>query len=389
MFAAPLLAKRWDIGQHASPLAAECVLARGSGICLVLGYHSVAGINPLVRANSGMTIIGNLSSGEDLLAAGQAAALSPEQRLAISHLQPGQAILKMSGVPQSEPFLIGWEPLPATPRMSEAERLRHNAAVWQQLPAIIPSGVRTTVTVRAPAQPNQAAQIILRDIARRPFIALTERARTLELIPGRPLNFRELQQHLADLEQQGLCTNLTLRMNHVGGNSVFTQLTVAGHAAINSPLHPHRAGTDYQHYWLQEFVRYLLAQRNIQAELEPKRPASQVDLGFQDPATGRCVAVEICLTTARVEPQKIGRTLQDWERCLIIVPTPGALRDLERCFLKDLSALPPDLASRVTLILPYHITAAARLQDVYDAADLVYQPPLAARRKVRLARRIP
>lgn len=110
--AGPLLAQRWTSGTHASPMASEIVLLRGSGICLATGYHSICSVNPQVLANSAITLIGGLTSGEDIMAAAQAAALSADQRTALSHLRIGQAILKLSGTNYTEPVPVTWEIIP-------------------------------------------------------------------------------------------------------------------------------------------------------------------------------------------------------------------------------------------------------------------------------------
>ena len=274
---------------------------------------------------------------------------------------------------------------------SEAERLANNQRVLATLAPILAAHHQRTmpITPPQPAAQDSTDMLILSDLARRPFLALTQRAQSLQLIPGQPLHFKDLKRHLTALEQMKLCTHLVVRMNNRGGNSEFSILTAAGHAAINSPVKPRRGGTAYPHFWMQEFVRFLLSQRNVLAEIEPKRSHSQVDLGFTDPATSRNIGIEICLSTAAYELGKIARTLQDWERILIVAPTTDVLRDLEQHFLNSLTTLNSDVPRRVTLILPYHIVNTPRLADLYDAVDVVYQRHVAKQQQLKPARSTP
>lgn len=104
--AGEIITNAWDDGKHSSALASEVIYLRGAGIPLVMGYHSFADISSRIRANSGITIIGPLGHGADIVAAATAASLDEEQKRCISRLEPcGQAILKIVG---QEPSLVWW-----------------------------------------------------------------------------------------------------------------------------------------------------------------------------------------------------------------------------------------------------------------------------------------
>ena len=258
---------------------------------------------------------------------------------------------------------------------SEIERLENNRRLLALLEPIVPAHYQRVTAASSPATPphDSTDMLILKDLNQRPFLAVKERADTLEIAPGQMLHFRDLKARLTHFQGKGFCSPLAVRMVHKGGQSEYWVLSRQGHEFIGSALKPRRGGTDYPHFWSQQFICHLLARRSIQAELEIKRNNSQVDMGFTDPATGRNVGAEVCLSTTAYEHEKVFRTLQDWDRLLIFALTTDILKALEQHFLTAFELLHGDLSQRVTLCLPYHIVAVPDVAELYECPELVFR----------------
>ena len=106
---------------------------------MAIGFHTLADLSPRIRANSGITIIGSLTHGLDILDAGRSAGLDKNQQEAIQHLDL-TAILKMSGaeVPFQEPVAVEWDAPVNYPDVSEEERLAQNRHVFAELASELP-----------------------------------------------------------------------------------------------------------------------------------------------------------------------------------------------------------------------------------------------------------
>ena len=128
---------------------------------------------------------------------------------------------------------------------SEVERLENNRHLLALLEPIVPAHYQRLTAAPPPATPprNSADMLILKDLNQRPFVAVTERADTLEIAPGQMLHYRDLRDRLNGFQAQGYCSPLVARMVHRGGNSEYWVLSRQGHEFIGSAQKPRRGGS--------------------------------------------------------------------------------------------------------------------------------------------------
>jgi hypothetical protein len=357
-----------------NPLGSEWVLARQADISTAYGVHVVSVNDPRARANTAVSIIGGLTNSPDVVGAGQSGALDSTQIAAIPHLRPGWAIMKMTGERYSNPYLVTW-PMPESfVQFSEAERLAHNSRILKILPPFIlenSTHSKPVVTSAPPSTqltPDQLA--VLTDIADRPTMNKTGRAASVKLPSGKD-GFKLLSALVRELKQLKLVDEIKVQVNERGSPSIYHYLTNHGLAAIGKSSGQSRPGTGPAHFFLQQFVKALLKDRGIDADIEARRPGSnkEVDIGFADPSTGLAIACEIAVSTHSGEPQQSLRDLGEggWARVLVLGATSADLMALQRAFQTQL----PDPDPRIKLILLHHLVSAHALQDLYDCPDLI------------------
>ncbi|MDD4869562.1 MAG: hypothetical protein PHR77_03290 [Kiritimatiellae bacterium] len=368
-----LVNQRWDSGNRASPLATEITLLRGSGICLAIAYHTVSGISAPVRSNSAITLVGPLGNGDDILSAALSQALTPEQRAHVPHLLPYTAIMRVSGVEYTEPYIVTWDPPDVYLDFSEAERQDINRKVMATLSPIIPVNYRTIVrTSSAPASPTPAStpvaigdhRTVLRHIADHPFLNVSDHAAGITLSAGKKPTSKQLKIVLNELENLGFCGFLTIQIkSRWGRGGDFYYLTANGHAAIGSVHTPARG--DYGHDYAQRYIQDLLSQKRITSVIEDILPGTskRVDLGLTCPHTKYRVAIEIPISTFASEKSQTDADLAcGWQRVIEVCLNTTDLATLKAAF-KSAGGMPDP---RVTACVPADIRNAPNLSEIFD-----------------------
>ena len=374
--AGDLMASSWNRDGHFNPLGSEWVLLRSADISTAAGVHAPSMMDARARTNTAISIVGGLLNSSDITAMAGAAGLTAKQTMAIPHLRPGWAIAKMTGERYSNAFLCTWPMTESFTPFSEAERIAQNARLLASLPPFVaegdtgPKSAISSEPALPPLTPDQVA--VLTDIVDRPAINTTTRAESIQLPSGKG-GFKQLAEILNGLSDLKLIDEIKLQMSERGSPSTYRFLTNEGLAAIGRPNNQPRPGTGPAHLFVQQLVARLLKGRGIDAAVEPTRPGSgkQVDVGFNDPATGLWIALEVACTTHTSEPRQAIRDLSEggWARVLVLGPTSSDIAALQHAFKKDM----PDPDPRVTLILPHHLVTCPNLRSLYDCPELI--PP--------------
>lgn len=376
-----LVNQRWDSGNRASPLATEITLLRGSSICLAIAYHTVSGISPPVRSNSAITLVGPLGNGDDVLSAALSQALTPEQRAQIPHLLPYTAIMRVSGVEYTEPYIVTWDRPVTYPDYSETERNDLNRKVLATLSPIVPVNYRsagqslpsvpaltspTALPQSLPATPVVIGdhRTILRHITDHPFLNVSDHAASLKLSTGKTPSSKQLKIVLNELEKLGFCKFLAIQIkSRWGRGGDMYYLTASGHAAIGSIHTPSRGG--YAHDYAQRYLQNLLSQKGIVSVIEDVLPGTStpVDLGLTCPQTKYRIALQIPISTFSSEPSQAEKNLSiGWSRVIEVCLNRTDLARLKAEF-KNAGGIPDP---RISACIPADIRTAKSLADIFD-----------------------
>jgi hypothetical protein len=99
-----------DSYNQVSPISHFIRMARGVGVPVILGAHSLQVFNPIILSNVFTTLILRTVNDKDVLQAARLASLTPAQKSVIPHLPIGQGIMRVANV--SQPIIVTWEHVP-------------------------------------------------------------------------------------------------------------------------------------------------------------------------------------------------------------------------------------------------------------------------------------
>jgi hypothetical protein len=371
-----LLKKKW--WYQISPFVFECTQGRSAELHLYLCCHSPGSIEPLVWSNTNTTVIANLSSSIDVEVGAKSTGLIDEQKDAITHLPVGVAILKRASR-YTHPFLVTWDPLPSFPHMTEAQIEANNVEVFKNCPWILPPATATPAELQSSEDPtidrddHDIERAILVDLHRRPFIGVAERFKK----PSCPIkmSWRDGRKLLEDLEKRGLCESIKFQIGKRGAPQDLFCLTKQGYEELDLVDKPvsTRPGTGYLHATIQRWIVGQLTSKAVAAQLEDTLDDSKskrVDVGVRDPKNGLRIAIEVCLTTSRSEPEQATKNLDaGWDRVLILCPNISVLRLCENAFKAEPCF---KFYSNVTICLPRDI-AQNELKELVNSRGLVFK----------------
>jgi len=351
-------------------------LVRSSGVVLFCTYNSISIVHPVLNA-AAFWIITQISNGEDLRTGQRMWSLSDLQTKALSTLPKGVAVMRM-GNRYTDLFLVAYPKIPDPRKMSDAEIDANNAPILANLAAIVPEDYRSITRVQTPAVSPASAPatasataldndylVILHDLAKRPFVNVTERSASIQLPSGTILNFKSLKAALDTLgNKYNYCRPLAVQLTVRGSPSELWYLTQDGHQVIGSLFKPSRG--DYQHDLAQKLLRHILKQNlHLDATIEMVLPGTSkpVDLGVICPQTGMKIAVEIPISTFSTEPDQVEKdSAAGWDRVIEACMNRADLKKLKAEFAKKNYPANP----RVAFCLPADLRSAKSLQDIFD-----------------------
>lgn len=263
------------------PFAQLVTLCRGSGISVLLSYHSPSTAAEILHS-AHIMVCASLVNGPDIWAVKKALFLSDEQAQALSQLPVGHGVMLIAGrCPQ--PFAVRWNDFPPVPAPNATDIARSNAAILARLPAITqdpcrlellflpPAPARTPPPVPAPAPITPIDRDILyllEHLDRDPLLNVTERAKALTFPSGTRVTYKNLRGLLGDLMKSKDVGFIQVQMSARGGVSEYWYLTPDTRIRLFGSSGARRGGTGPAHTLLQMLVHQILANRGIPSQVE-------------------------------------------------------------------------------------------------------------------------
>lgn len=256
------------------------------------------------------------------------------------------------------------------PQITEEEMVKNNQKIFKKLAPIIP---RKAWTDRAPIKVQVESDFevtVLKDIAMRPFLGVAKRCETITLPTGKGLNIDQGMVIFQNLEKDGYIRPLDLRLSLRGRPTKFYLLVQKGR--IKAHLSPEtdagRGGRKPEHRFAQKFLSVKLQNENFSTNVEGELMGKKVDVEIISFKDGAKFAVEVAMSTEKIEYKQASEDLSaGYDRVIIVCLDKKSLKRVEKGFTDNIEQPDP----RITICLLWEIIQCP-LQEIYENKELVY-----------------
>jgi len=307
---------------------------RYSGISIGQGTTTPSALGDSTKSNTFAYLSFHLFNEDDIATVKRSMFLNFEQAVSLSHIPTFICCAKL-GDRYTSPFLMRTV-LPRLPQITDEQVEENNKRILQTLSPIVPRKPWSFGNKNETKSVLDEETIVLQDIAKRPFIGVAERCKTISLLPGEKTISLDSGMIILDkLEQHGWVEFLELQMSRKGRMTKFYLLTEAGRtkAAFPEGLDLGRGGRSKEHRFIQELIAHHLRENHYTAIVEGDMSGKKVDVKVVDVLNNLTIAIEIPLSTENLEyDQAVKDLAADFDRVIVACPDRVTLNRVEKSF---------------------------------------------------------